>query len=53
MENNSILLEKIEDCRDTLITLSNSHGLTTEVVIQTSKKLDKLLNEYNSNFISY
>ncbi|MGP4109191.1 Spo0E family sporulation regulatory protein-aspartic acid phosphatase [Virgibacillus sp. L01] len=53
MENNSILLEKIEDCRNTLITLSNTHGLTSEVVIQTSKKLDKLLNEYNSNFIIY
>nr|WP_209482260.1 aspartyl-phosphate phosphatase Spo0E family protein [Virgibacillus litoralis] len=53
VENNSILLEKIEDCRDTLISLSNTHGLTSEIVIQTSKKLDKLLNEYDSNFITY
>ncbi|WP_188456741.1 aspartyl-phosphate phosphatase Spo0E family protein [Virgibacillus oceani] len=44
--NKSILLEKIEQCREEMITLSCSYGLTADVVVQSSKQLDKLLNEY-------
>ncbi|MUK89327.1 Spo0E family sporulation regulatory protein-aspartic acid phosphatase [Ornithinibacillus sp. L9] len=44
MEN--ILLKKIEKCRREMIALSFSHGLTSEAVVQTSKRLDALLNEY-------
>lgn len=47
--NKSLLLEKIEICREEMITLSDLYGMTSEVVIQTSKKLDNLLNEYQSN----
>lgn len=46
MDNNTILLEKIEECRNEMITLSNTHGLTSKAVIVSSKKLDALLNEY-------
>lgn len=45
----SLLLEKIEICREEMITLSDLYGMTSEVVIQTSKKLDGLLNEYQDN----
>ncbi|WP_099156745.1 aspartyl-phosphate phosphatase Spo0E family protein [Virgibacillus ndiopensis] len=44
--NNSTLLEKIEQCREEMITLSCSQDLTAEVVVQSSKQLDELLNEY-------
>ncbi|GAA0594193.1 hypothetical protein GCM10009001_07890 [Virgibacillus siamensis] len=46
MENNSILLEKIEQCRNEMIILSSDHELTSEIVIESSKKLDDLLNTY-------
>lgn len=46
MDKYSILLEKIEECRDEMITLSSTHGLTSDVVIKFSKYLDDLLNEY-------
>ncbi|MFD2043370.1 aspartyl-phosphate phosphatase Spo0E family protein [Ornithinibacillus salinisoli] len=41
-----VLLKKIEKCRREMITLSFSKGLTSEAVVQTSKRLDALLNEY-------
>ncbi|MBM7599449.1 hypothetical protein JOC34_001817 [Virgibacillus halotolerans] len=41
-----ILLEKIEACREEMISLSNAHPLTSEIVVSTSTKLDKLINEY-------
>ncbi|SET81640.1 Spo0E like sporulation regulatory protein [Oceanobacillus limi] len=44
MEN--VLLKKIEKCRREMIALSISHGLTSEAVVQSSKRLDDLLNEY-------
>ncbi|WP_245799116.1 aspartyl-phosphate phosphatase Spo0E family protein [Virgibacillus siamensis] len=46
MDNNSLILEKIEQYRDEMIILSNDHGLTSEIVIESSKKLDDLLNTY-------
>lgn len=49
----SLLLEKIEDCRKEMITLSDLYGMTSEVVIQTSKKLDILLNEYQGTSANY
>ncbi|WP_246202654.1 aspartyl-phosphate phosphatase Spo0E family protein [Virgibacillus doumboii] len=46
MDKKSILLEKIEECRDKMIALSKIHGLSSNIVIQSSKQLDDLLNEY-------
>lgn len=40
------LIEKIEACREEMITLSYTYDLTSEVVISSSKKLDQLINEY-------
>lgn len=40
------LLLKIEQCREEMLTLSDLHGMTSEIVLQSSKKLDDLLNEY-------
>ncbi|WP_085993611.1 aspartyl-phosphate phosphatase Spo0E family protein [Oceanobacillus senegalensis] len=42
----SVLLEKIEECREEMILLSDSHDLTSEAVISSSMKLDELINEY-------
>lgn len=43
-----ILLKKIEACREEMITLSGSHPLTSEVVMYSSTKLDKLIIEYQN-----
>ncbi|SHF73164.1 aspartyl-phosphate phosphatase Spo0E family protein [Ornithinibacillus halophilus] len=40
------LLKKIEKCRKEMIELSTTYGLTSKKVVQSSKKLDNLLNEY-------
>ncbi|MGJ9460521.1 Spo0E family sporulation regulatory protein-aspartic acid phosphatase [Oceanobacillus sp. CF4.6] len=40
------LREKIEECREEMITLSFTNDLTSEAVISSSIKLDQLLNEY-------
>ncbi|GGA78747.1 aspartyl-phosphate phosphatase Spo0E family protein [Ornithinibacillus halotolerans] len=42
------LLEQIEECRKELIALSDNNKLTSKIVVETSKKLDDLLNEYQS-----
>nr|WP_202406588.1 aspartyl-phosphate phosphatase Spo0E family protein [Virgibacillus massiliensis] len=39
-------MEEIEKCREEMISLSDSHALTSEVVISSSTKLDQLINEY-------
>ncbi|WP_240508128.1 aspartyl-phosphate phosphatase Spo0E family protein [Virgibacillus indicus] len=44
----SMLLEKIEECREEMITLSSTHALTSEAVVLSSMKLDKLINEYQN-----
>lgn len=44
MEN---LLKKIEECRHEIMRLSYSHDLTSEIIVQTSEKMDMLLNDYN------
>lgn len=44
----SLLLEKIEIRREEMISLSDLYGMTSEVVVQSSKELDGLLNEYQS-----
>lgn len=46
--DNSILFEKIEQCRVEMITLGSSHKLTSDAVVQSSKQLDELLNEYQN-----
>ncbi|RLL41365.1 aspartyl-phosphate phosphatase Spo0E family protein [Oceanobacillus piezotolerans] len=43
---NSSLLEKIEKCREEMILLSDKHDLTSDKVISSSTKLDKLILEY-------
>ncbi|MFA1821112.1 Spo0E family sporulation regulatory protein-aspartic acid phosphatase [Virgibacillus oceani] len=43
--NKPLLLEKIEQCRKEMISLSKSHALTSEKIISSSTKLDKLINE--------
>ena len=46
MNTTVLLLSKIETCRKEMIALSNTYGLTSHQVIQSSKKLDELLNRY-------
>jgi hypothetical protein len=46
--SNLILLEKIEACREEMISLSDAHPLTSEIVVSTSTRLDKLINEYQN-----
>lgn len=43
-----ILLEKIEACRQELISLSSEHDLTSQAVIESSMKLDVLIHEYQN-----
>lgn len=43
-----LLLKQIEQCRAEMITLSHSYPMTDEVVVQSSKRLDDLLNEYQN-----
>lgn len=43
------LLEKIEECRHEMISLSRSHELTSEAVIASSVKLDNLINDYQNH----
>lgn len=43
------LLKEIELCRAEMIELSYSYPLTSEIVVQTSMKLDELINEYQNN----
>ncbi|GAB3062947.1 Spo0E family sporulation regulatory protein-aspartic acid phosphatase [Virgibacillus ainsalahensis] len=43
------LLEKIEECRKEMISLSDTHELTSDAVISSSMKLDKLINEYQNS----
>ena len=43
---NPLLLKKIEQSREEMISLSDSNALTSEKVISSSKELDKLINEY-------
>lgn len=40
------LLESIEEYREELATLVCIHGLSSEIVIKTSKELDILINKY-------
>jgi len=40
------LLKEIEQCRREMIKLSNNHGLTSDVVVQSSQRLDELINQY-------
>lgn len=40
------LLKKIEQCRAEMIMLSHSYRMTDDIVVQSSKKLDALLNQY-------
>ncbi len=47
-----LLLQEIEQCRKEMITLSNKNKLTSEVVVETSKKLDNLLNQYQLSDVS-
>ena len=44
--NKTLLLEKIEQCRKEMMSLSDSNALTSEKVISSSTKLDKLINDY-------
>ena len=43
-----VLLKKIENRRQEMISLSGSHELTSEAVIASSMELDKLINEYQN-----
>ncbi|RFA33975.1 hypothetical protein CAI16_13195 [Virgibacillus dokdonensis] len=44
--SNSKLLERIEMKREKMLSLSNSHALTSEAVINSSIELDALILEY-------
>ncbi|MDP4087171.1 MAG: aspartyl-phosphate phosphatase Spo0E family protein [Bacillota bacterium] len=45
------LLDLIENKRAELIQAAITNGLSSSVAIRYSQELDKLLNEYNRNFI--
>ncbi|HLR75352.1 MAG TPA: aspartyl-phosphate phosphatase Spo0E family protein [Virgibacillus sp.] len=45
----SSLLEKIEECRQEMLSLSESYEFTSKPVIDTSQKLDDLLNKYQDS----
>ncbi len=47
----SNLLKEIEQCRVEMIELSYSYPLTSEVVVQTSMKLDELINQYQNSTV--
>ncbi|MDC3417175.1 aspartyl-phosphate phosphatase Spo0E family protein [Aquibacillus salsiterrae] len=47
MDKKIYLLQKIEMCRNKMITLSNTNDLTSDAVIAASVELDHLLNELN------
>lgn len=40
------ILKKIEQVREEMLVLSDLHGMSSEIVLQTSKRLDGLINEY-------
>lgn len=42
----AVLLKQIERCREEMIMLSQSYEMTDDIVIKSSKKLDRLLNQY-------
>ncbi|WP_284141603.1 MULTISPECIES: aspartyl-phosphate phosphatase Spo0E family protein [unclassified Virgibacillus] len=44
------LLKEIEQCREKMIALGALYGLTADIVVQYSKRLDDLLNEYQKKF---
>jgi len=46
------LLKEIEQCRKEMIKLSIIHGLTSDVVVQSSQRLDRLINEYQKQSAS-
>ncbi|WP_082684202.1 aspartyl-phosphate phosphatase Spo0E family protein [Lentibacillus amyloliquefaciens] len=48
MDNHSLLLEKIEKCRLEMLELSKQYGLTSMPVVESSKRLDNLLNKYHN-----
>ncbi|MCF3943833.1 aspartyl-phosphate phosphatase Spo0E family protein [Oceanobacillus alkalisoli] len=48
----ALLLEKIETCRQELVALSYHHELTSQAVIESSMKLDTLINKYQ-NYDNY
>lgn len=47
--NKDHLIEKIEACREEMISLSTTHDLTSEAVIASSVKLDELINAYQKH----
>ena len=40
------LFTNIERCREEMLALSEKHGLNSNVVLATSKRLDELINDY-------
>ncbi|HLR63294.1 MAG TPA: aspartyl-phosphate phosphatase Spo0E family protein [Lentibacillus sp.] len=48
MDNHSILLKKIEEGRHEMLALSRQYGLTSLAVVESSKRLDDLLNQYQN-----
>ena len=48
--NKDHLIEKIEECREEMISLSITHDLTSEAVIASSVKLDQLINTYQKHY---
>lgn len=43
-----ILLNEIESCRKEMIALSYYHELTSEKMLESSMKLDKLIDKYQN-----
>ncbi|HLS09591.1 aspartyl-phosphate phosphatase Spo0E family protein [Lentibacillus sp.] len=46
MANHSIFLEKIEAYRQEMLAISKQYELTSPTVVESSRRLDELLNEY-------
>lgn len=47
--NQYTLLDRIEACREEMISASAIYELTSEPVISSSTELDKLINEYQKH----
>lgn len=51
--HNPSLLKEIEQCREEMIALCSLYSMTSDVVIQSSVRLDDLLNQYTDRVVMF
>jgi|GEM_PF-6035530 len=47
------LLKEIEQCREEMIALCSQYGMNADIVIQSSERLDDLLNQYTDRLVMF